>query len=144
MDKKKKKREQSEFYRGLKRLFSSDAIVRHVGNKKLKVIDTDGKKFQAVINKGTDRYSRLRQRYGMDMQSAAAGFTQQRVQLFQDYEKMDNDPIITSVLDIYADEVTTSNEYNELLIIRSEDKNIKEILENLFYDILNIDFNLWA
>jgi len=137
-----KKRTESEFYKGLKRLFSGDAIVRHVGNKKLKVVDTGNKQFQLAIKGGKDKYNRLRTKYGIDLQSAASGFQQQRTQLFQDYEKMEDDPIISSVLDIYSDETTVSNEYNDLLIIRSEDNNIKEILNNLFYDILNIEFNL--
>jgi hypothetical protein len=140
----KKKRERSEFYKGLKRLFSGDAIVRHIGNKKLKVIDTDGKKFNYALASRRSKYNRLRQGYGLETQASQTGFSQHRLQLFQDYEKMDSDPIITSVLDIYADETTTSNEYGELLIIRSEDNNIKEVLSSLFYDILNIDFNLWA
>ena len=31
----------------------------------------------------------------------------------------------------------------EILQIRSADENIQKILYNLFYDILNIEFNLW-
>lgn len=57
---------------------------------------------------------------------------------------MDMDPIISSALDIYADECLTENELGEMLTVRSTNDNIKQILHNLFYDILNIEFNLWS
>ncbi len=57
---------------------------------------------------------------------------------------MDMDPIIASALDIYADECLTLNEMKEMLVIHSKNQNIKKILHNLFYDILNIEGNLWS
>ena len=57
---------------------------------------------------------------------------------------MDSDPIIKSKkLDVYSDETTMKNEYGEVLEIQSDNDNVKKILHNLFYDILNIEFNLW-
>ena len=32
----------------------------------------------------------------------------------------------------------------EVLSIRSSDDDIQKILYNLFYDVLNIEFNLWS
>ena len=32
----------------------------------------------------------------------------------------------------------------DVLRIKSNDENIKKILQNLFYDVLNIEFNLWS
>jgi hypothetical protein len=46
-------------------------------------------------------------------------------------------------LDIIADESTLKSDMGEVLSIRSTDENIQNILYNLFYDILNIEFNLW-
>lgn len=60
------------------------------------------------------------------------------------HNTMDMDPIITSALDIYSDESVTKNELGNILTVHSENGNIKKILENLFYDILNIEFNLWS
>jgi hypothetical protein len=57
---------------------------------------------------------------------------------------MDMDPILASALDIYADECLTLNELKQMLVIHSKNSNIKEILHNLFYDILNIEGNLWS
>jgi hypothetical protein len=57
---------------------------------------------------------------------------------------MDTDAIVASALDILADECTLKNEHGEMLHIRSSDENIQRILYNLFYDVLNIEFNLWS
>ena len=57
---------------------------------------------------------------------------------------MDMDPIIASALDIYADECLTMNEMGKILVVHAEDDNIKGILTNLFYDVLNIEHNLWS
>ena len=59
------------------------------------------------------------------------------------HNSMDDDAIISSALDIYADESTLKGEYGQVLEIRSENENINDILHNLYYDILNIEFNLW-
>lgn len=57
---------------------------------------------------------------------------------------MDMDPIISSALDIYSDECLTYNEMGKILTIHSTNNNVKQILENLFVDILNIQHNLWS
>jgi len=57
---------------------------------------------------------------------------------------MDMDPILASALDIYADECLTMNEMGKILVVHAEDDNIKGILHNLFYDILNIEHNGWS
>ncbi|NIP30239.1 MAG: hypothetical protein GTN59_06655, partial [Candidatus Dadabacteria bacterium] len=134
-------------FRRLKRLFSTQAVIRNIGGKKLKVSDTS--KIQAHGTRNLiDRYSRVYSagQYGYSAQSnydMYSSFQQARLQLFRDYDLMDADPIVASVLDIYADESTVKNEYGEILTITSENDQIQEILYNLFYDILNIEFNLW-
>jgi hypothetical protein len=57
---------------------------------------------------------------------------------------MDSDSIIASTLDILADETCLRNDMGEVLQIRSSDETIQKILYNLFYDVLNIEFNLWS
>jgi hypothetical protein len=65
-----------------------------------------------------------------------------RLQLYSDYEAMDHDPIIAAALDIMSDETTSRNEYGQVLNINSSDENIRKVLHNLFYDVLNVEFNL--
>ncbi len=57
---------------------------------------------------------------------------------------MDMDPIISSALDIFSEECLTFNETGKMLTVHSNNSNIKEILENLFTDILNVQFNLYS
>ena len=132
----------------LRKLFSTSTIVRNVGGKKLKIADTDN--IQSFVNRrGIDRYHRVYSSmtggYGSShgRYEAAAAFQGSRLQLFRDYDMMDNDPIIASVMDIYADESTVKDEFGQILSIRSKNEQIQDILHNLFYDILNIEFNLW-
>ena len=128
----------------LKRLFSTNVIVRNVGGKKLKIADTE--QLQATTKSHlVDRYSKLHS--GLELvnsgYSSYAQLQAARNGLFKDYESMESDSIIASALDIYSDECTMKNPYGEVLEIQSDNKQVKEILHNLFYDIMNIEFNLW-
>ena len=129
----------------LRRLFSTDVIIRNVGGKQLKTIDTD--RIQAYGNVKTnaliDRFTKLH-RYGANMPyNPTMNYQTLRIQLYTDYEAMDTESIIASALDIVSDEATLKNESGEILQIRSPDERLQKILYNLFYDILNIEFNLW-
>jgi hypothetical protein len=57
-----------------------------------------------------------------------------------------NTPEIAAALDIYADETCAQDEKGRVLHIYSDNEKIKEILEDLFYNTLNTEFNLrsWA
>jgi len=133
------------FFGRLRRLFSTQTVVRNVGGKQLRVVDTDRTQaYKGATNFLTDKYTRLHS--GNPNQSGynqTQQFMAQRMALFSDYEEMDNDPIIASALDVYADESTMKNEFDQVLKINSDDANVKKILHNLYYDILNVEFNLW-
>ena len=129
----------------LQRLFSSDVIIRNVGGKQLKVMDTG--RIQKYGNLATnslyDRFTRLHKPVGSSLQyNPTLNYQSMRLQLYSDYEAMDTDPIIAAALDIISDESTTRNEYGDVLNINSSDENVRKVLQNLFYDVLNIEFNL--
>jgi len=132
-------------FKRLKKLFSTQVVVRNVGGGKLKVADTS--RMQAFTSRTLyDRYSRVHHQHGSHLANRSEhGLAYQgaRLQLFRDYDIMDNDAIIASALDIYADESTVKSEQGESLVIDSPNEKVREILHNLFYDILNIEFNLW-
>lgn len=129
----------------LKRLFSNDVIVRNIGGKKLKIVDTDRIEFATDRNSLRDRFNRLRSStYNLHNRDQALSYQSARLELFRDYDTMDMDPILASALDIYCDEMLTKSEMGQILTVKSDDDNIKKILENLFFDILNIEFNLWS
>jgi hypothetical protein len=135
----------------LQNLFSTNVIVRAYGKDQLRIVDTN--RLQSVGNlsqsKVADRYSRLhgsnKHRVGgMGGYDSNYYMHQNRMQLYADYEMMDKDPIINSALDIYSDESTLADQFGDVLTIRAQNTRVQKILYNLFYDILNIEFNLWS
>ena len=131
-----------DLFSRLKRLFSTNVIVRNVGGRKLKVADTS--RFQSIAKQNLiDRYQKIYTGAGLSGYTDSMLTKSMRLNLFKDYESMDSDAIISSALDIYADESTMKSEYGEVLEIKTDNDNIKTILHNLFYDIINIEFNLW-
>ena len=136
----------TSLFKRLTRLFSSDVIIRNIGGDQLKVADvnqiqTTGK-YQT--NSLIDRFSRLYIYNNKNIFNPNLNYQTLRIQLYTDYEAMDTDPLIASTLDIIADEATLKNDMGEVLSIKSSDENIQRILYNLFYDVLNIEFNLWS
>jgi hypothetical protein len=132
------------FFGRLRKLFSTTAVVRIDKDGNRKVVDTEERQQMTNILQLRDRYTKLqRSFYESQAGAQSMAYHQVRRELFRDYDAMDNDPILASALDIYADESTTKNEYGEVLQIRSSNENVREILENLFYDIMNVEFNLW-
>jgi hypothetical protein len=139
----------TSLFRRLQRLFSTDVIIRNVGGDQLKVVDTN--KIQTsgefATNALMDRFKGVYQNpastslYG---QQFNMNYGYLRTQLYSDYDNMDTDAIIASALDIIADESTLKNDMGEVLQIKSSDEDIQKILYNLFYDVLNIEFNLWS
>ena len=130
----------------LKTLFSNDVVIRNVGGTQLKIADVN--QIQTTgryqTNSLIDRFSRLYIYNNKNIFNPNLNYQTLRIQLYSDYEAMDTDPIIASALDIIADEATVRNEMGELLSIKSSDENIQRVLYNLYYDVLNIDFNLWS
>jgi len=137
---------QPSIFATLRKLFSTDVVIRNVGGNQLKVVDTNKIQSDGNIktNRRVDRYSRLHSTMpgGMSMHAGQLQLYT-RLELFRDYEAMDTDSIISSALDIYADECTAKNEFGDVLSIQSPNEKVQKVLHNLFYDILNIEFNLW-
>lgn len=65
-----------------------------------------------------------------------------RMSRYSDFSEMESTPEISSALDIYAEETASVDDKGNVLHIYSEDRKIKELLHTLFYDTLNVDFNL--
>ena len=131
----------------LKRLFSTDVVIRNVGGNQVKVIDSG--KIQSTgeleTNSLVDRYNRIYSTSPSSLYGAQfnQNFQYLRPQLYSEYDLMDQDAIIAAALDVLADESTLKNDMGEVLQIRSANEDIQKILYNLFYDVLNIEFNLW-
>jgi hypothetical protein len=142
------KKPENNLFSALRRLFSTDVIIRNEGGGMVKVIDSDKIQTSGVIqtNSLIDRFHKVyttSTAYGVNM-NLAQNYQSARVQIYADYDAMDTDAIIASALDIIADECTLKNEQGEVLQIRSSDENIQKLLYNLYYSILNVEFTLWS
>jgi hypothetical protein len=69
-----------------------------------------------------------------------------RSERYVDFDQMEYTPEIASSLDIYADEMTTHSSLTPMLHIKCPNDEIKYILHSLYYNIMNIEHNLfgWA
>ena len=133
----KKKEEQvaprETIWKRLTRLFRSGPVVRH------KI--ASGETFNEPRGTAQAYKKELSSLY---VHSLASYGQYERLSRYADYSEMEFTPEIASALDIYADETTAYNENSEILNIESSNEEIKQILETLFFEILNIEFNVWS
>ena len=131
----------------LRKLFATQVVVRRIGKGRTQAIDTQRLQSSGNI-RGTsyyDRYGRMHtSRRNWETYNNQFNYHSNKLELYTDYEAMDKDSIIASILDIYSDECTLKNDMGDVIRIKSSDEHIKKILHNLFYDVLNIEFNLWS
>jgi len=77
--------------------------------------------------------------------SSMASYGQfERLSRYSDYTEMCYTPEIAAALNVYADGVCAKDEQGRVLRVESPNDEIKTILETLFFDILDIEFNLWS
>ena len=69
---------------------------------------------------------------------------QNRSERYLDFEQMEFVPEINSALNIYADEMTTFNDFRKVLHIECKNDEIKQILSTLYYDVLGVEMNLFS
>lgn len=133
----------TSFFGRITKLFQTRAVVTVDRDGKRKVYDSDERQ-QTNLSSLRDRYTKIQKSFFEQAGGAQSmAYQQVRREVFRDYDAMDCDPILASALDIYADESTLKNEFGDILTIRSDNQKVQEILNNLFYDILNVEFNLW-
>lgn len=142
---------QTDFRSRLKKLFSNQAAYVNLGGNRMKVVDINDRQLNSIPNnfqfQDFDRFGRLYSTlsYGSAYSPIVAmSYQLAKIELYKSYEDMDRDSILATALDIYSDSVTQENEYGDILRIQSNNVNVQDVLENLFHDILNIDFNLWT
>lgn len=67
-----------------------------------------------------------------------------RGERYAEFDQMEFTPEIASALDIYADEMTTWSRLQKMLRIDCDNEEIKNVLNNLYHNILNVEFNLFG
>ena len=133
----------TSFFGRLTKLFRAQAVVTVDKDGKRRVVDTDERQ-QTNLSSLRDRYTKIQKSFFEQAGGAQSmAYQQVRREVFRDYDAMDNDPILASALDIYADESTLKNEFGDTLMIHSDNQKVQDLLVNLFYDVLNVEFNLW-
>ena len=125
------KKNDNNLFQKLTQLFRSGPVVR----RKIKKLNntTYSKSSLEVFKKNhSDVYNSTLSAYG----------SYDRMARYSDFSEMEATPEISSALDIYSEECVSPDAAGVVLHINSENQQIKKILSELFYDTLNIDFNL--
>jgi len=118
-------------FRRLTRLFRSGPVIKRnvINNADDKYTSSA---FEAFRKNQSQVYSNAMSAYG----------TYDRMARYSDFSEMEYTPEIASALDIYAEESVSADEAGKTLHIFSENPTIKQILTELFYDTLNVEFNM--
>lgn len=132
------KRSTSDFFKRLTRLFRSGPAIR----RKIKGYD-----YHAFYDKQM-MHNNLGYIGPYPFKREASPFSVlgaygmlDRMARYAEYSEMEYTPIISRALDIYADESFAGDENGKCFHIYSENPQIKKKLEELFYDVVNIEFN---
>jgi hypothetical protein len=134
---------QSLLFRRLTRLLSGPLTnYRTQTSHRLRRIDLDKYSTKFTSASGKDFKKTAYNPY--DNLQAQAMASQARTERYVDFDQMEYTPEIASALDIYADEMTTHSGLQNVLGVHCENEEIKLILESLYYDILNVEYNLFS
>ena len=131
------KKGSNNLFKRLTRLFRSGPVIK----RKIKTVDTTvglpSKQNSSAINLFQrslgPTYSHI---------TANAYNMQERMSRYQDFNEMEYTAEINSAMDIYSDETVAQDEKGRTLHIYSNNPKIKETIEDLFYNVLNVEFNL--
>ena len=128
-------------YRALTRLFSGPIVDRRKQNpRQLKRRQLNKYKFTSPggLSFKKQSYNPFDNIRSEAYQNIARG------ERYSDFDQMEYMPEIASALDIYADEMTVSSPLQKVLQINCPNEELKEILTQLFYNVLSIEFNIFG
>ena len=142
-NKKNTRNPQSLLFRRLTRLLSGPLVnYRTQNNHRLRRIDLDKYANKFTSASGKDFKKTAYSPY--DNLAANYMASQQRTERYVDFDQMEYTPEIASALDIYADEMTTHSALTPILDVDCDNAEIKAILESLYYNVLNIQHNMFS
>jgi hypothetical protein len=141
ISKKNPRNNESPLYTALTRLFSGPlASYKEQSQIRYKRRDLDRFKFTSA---GGQSFKKKSYNPFEAIQSNIMA-NQSRAERYSDFDQMEFMPELASALDIYADEMTTSNQFRSLLTIDCKNDEIKNLLNTLFYKTLNVEQNLYG
>jgi len=135
------KNKDSQLFKSLTRLFSGP-IVNYRQQAQLRFRRRDLNKFD--FNSASGKQFQKSSYNPFEAIQANIMANQTRAERYSDFDQMEYTPEIASALDLYADEMTTHTALDKMLTINSPNQEIKSILETLFTDVLNVQFNLFG
>jgi sulfur relay (sulfurtransferase) DsrC/TusE family protein len=118
-------------FKQLTRLFRSGPVVKR-NIIKSKADTRTSSAFEQFRKNQSQVYSAAMSAYG----------AYDRMARYSDFSEMEYTPEIASALDIYSEESVAADENGKTLHIYSENSKIRQILTELFYDTLNVEFNM--
>jgi len=124
-------KENPNLFKKLTDLFRSGPVIRRKV-KTQKNLSSSKSSLEVFKKAHSDVYNSTLSAYG----------SYDRMARYSDFSEMEATPEISSALDIYSEECVSPDVEGQVLHIYSENRMIKKILNELFYDTLNIDFNL--
>jgi hypothetical protein len=118
-------------FKRLTRLFRSGPVVKR---NVLKNTDKNytSTAFEQFRKNQSQVYSNAMSAYG----------TYDRMARYSDFSEMEYTPEIASALDIYSEESVSADEAGKTLHIYSDNSKIQQLLNEMFYDTLNVEFNM--
>lgn len=141
ISKKNPNNQESTLYRALTRLFSGPLTnYRSQSQIRFRRRDLDRFKFTSA---GGQSFKKKSYNPFEAIQSNIMA-NQSRAERYSDFDQMEFSPELASALDVYADEIATSNQFRRLLNIDCHNEEIKQILHTLYYTTLNIETNLFS
>ena len=81
-------------------------------------------------------------RVDSELYQKAVYYETSRIGSYMDYEAMEFTPEISAALDIMGEESCTSSEQGKVLTIQSNSRRVKNVLDDLFYNVLDIQTSL--
>lgn len=134
---------ESSLFKQLTRLLSGPIINRRTQiyrQERRKSLDKYAFKFKSASGKEFKKS----QYNPFESIQTAMSTNYNRGERYAEFDQMEYTPEIASALDIYADEMTTSSTLESMMVVECPNAEIKDILENLYFKILNVDFNLFG
>jgi len=143
-DKKKNPRNaENLLFRRLTRLLSGPLVnYRTQTGRRIRRIDLD--KFSSRFKSASGQHFKKMAYDPFSNLQANVMANQHRTERYVDFDQMEYTPEIASSLDIYADEMTTNSKLQPLLNIDCPNEEIKNILNSLYYNTLNVEFNVFG
>ena len=135
--------EESELFKRLTRLFSGPIVnYRSQSGRRIRRQHLD--KYSSRFKTASGQQFKKTLYNPLDQIATNAIANQRRSERYVDFDQMEYMPEIASTMDIYADEMTTYSDLKPMLNIRCANEEIRAVLDTLYNNILNIQYNLFG